>query len=205
MGLNLDSYHVSNISAQYCLSDDVTSMSDVFNATCVSQPGVNVPSMISFCCDIDSQNVCTEATLTTPSRQYPLQYFYHLSVDRRTIEGLLARGNKTKALQINNGGDRICTRTFVSSSPIVACHAWTTPHLTGCKLHNTQCVSTKITFDPLCERNHDIVKSKGIVFRANIGAGNNCTNIVKGVNDSVHELVVAHEKNHVKDNGVKNQ
>ena len=42
----LYSYHVSNISAQPCLSDDIISMSDVFNAICVSQPGVNVPSDI---------------------------------------------------------------------------------------------------------------------------------------------------------------
>ena len=90
----------------------------------------------------------------------------------------------------------------MSRFPMVACHASTTPHLTGCKLYNTQCVSTKIASDHLCERNNDIVKSKGIGLKANIGAGNNCINIVKGVNHPVHGHV-AHEKNHVKDNGVK--
>ena len=198
MGSNLDSYHVSDIPDQYCLSDDVTSMSDVFNVTCVSQPGVNVPRVNNVCCDIDSQNVCTGATLHNPSR-HATKYFYHSRVDRRTIEGLLAKGNKAKALQLNNRGDRIRTRTFVSRSPIVACYTSTTPHLTGCKLHSTQCISTEIASDPLCEQNNDIVKSKGIVCRANIWVEDNCTNIGKGVYQSVHELVVTHENNHVKE------
>ena len=115
MGSNLDSYHVNNISAPSCLSDDATSMSNVFNVTCVNQPGVNVP------CDSNSQKVCPGADLPTPST-HPTRYVYHSHVDRRTIEGLLAKGNKAKALKLNNGPDRIRTRIFVSDPPVITCH-----------------------------------------------------------------------------------
>ena len=124
MGSNLDSYHVSNISAPSCLSDDATSMSNVFNVTCVNQPGVNVPCVNNVACDSDSQNVCPGADLPTPST-HPTRYFYHSHVDRITIEGLLAKGNKAKALKLNNGPDRIRTRipTLLLSlvTPLVLC------------------------------------------------------------------------------------
>ena len=109
---------------------------------------------------MNSHSVCTGLPFL-----HATKYFCHSHVDKRTIEGLLARGNKAKALHSNNGGDTICTRTFVSCFPIVACHASTVPHLTRCKLHNTQCVSTKIDPSPLSAQSNDIVENRGMKHR----------------------------------------
>ena len=135
--------------------------------------------------------------------KYATNYFYHSDLDRRTIEGILAKGNKAKALKLHNGG----VKTFVSPPPPppVACHTAAGSYLTSQTTQNINCVSNDVVASYLCEQNtihgRDIVKSTGIVSQENNGVKHNKLSVVNGVEHSVQESIVSQENKRVKDNG----
>ena len=122
LGSNLDSLNVNVNSSQthQDTPDDIVHMSNDFNNVFTSELGVNVSSMNNVYGHGPTLN---NRGRTSISVKHPTKCFHHSDLDRKSIEGLIARDNKAKALQLHNRFVRICPRTFVPCpSPIVTGH-----------------------------------------------------------------------------------
>ena len=92
---------------------DVVHRSNVFNVVNKGEQGVNVPSVKP-----DSGAIlCTNgnAVYSGSPVKYVTKCFYRSHIDKREIRGLIAKGNKTKALGLSNIDKVVKSRTFVAS------------------------------------------------------------------------------------------
>ena len=92
---------------------DVVHMSNVFNVVNKGEQGVNVPSVRP---DVGTI-LCTKgnAEHNGGPMKHVTKCFYRSDLDKKEIRGLIAKGNKTKALGLSNIDKVVRSRTFVTS------------------------------------------------------------------------------------------
>ena len=92
-------------------SSDVVHMSSNFNPVNKCKQGVNMSTFASN--SGNALHVNNNGNLSDRGVKYVTKCFYPSDPDRKEIRGLIAKGNKTKALVLSNSNKIVTSRTFV--------------------------------------------------------------------------------------------
>ena len=112
-GSSLGSCMFSDVRDHDVVDVDVVYMSNVFNVVNKSQQGVKVPSVKPH----PGGSLCMNDNVVSNVNdvKHVTKCFYRSDLDKKEVRGLIAKGNKTKALGLLNTDAVVKTRTFVAS------------------------------------------------------------------------------------------
>ena len=163
---------------------DVVHVSNGFNLVNKGKQGVNVPSVKPDSGGI----VCINDNVKYSGSpvKHVTKCFYRSDLDKKEIRGLIAKGNKTKALGCSNIEKIVKTRTFVATK---------TPYINQndqqcVKLDNAVCVTPIVTDqEPFTTKNSPQGGANNKIFKDSIARDE------KGVNLNSHPPIVGHNTN----------
>ena len=131
-------------------------MSNGFNTVFSKQPGVNVSSVNNVFSN-NSRKTPNNEAVPLCSVKHVTKCFYCTDLDKKTIENVLARGHKAKALHLHNRGVKIHSRAFVLRPiPIFVGHTSVVSEFNHHTSVNNNCVTKCIKVDPPTKQNPQV-------------------------------------------------